>query len=161
MGRPSKYKRDYCNTLIAHMAKGFSFESFAGVVGVCRDTLYHWCNTYSEFSDAKKRGETASLLFWESLGIGLATGANVGNCATFIFTMKARFGWLDQPFNSQIQEVKLLYSLDAPPTHPISRVDPIQFNLGNAVGMKEESMAEPRRLGPEMKSEDDFSRSNS
>ena len=30
VGRPTDYKKEYCELLIEHMAAGFSFESFAG-----------------------------------------------------------------------------------------------------------------------------------
>jgi DNA-binding transcriptional regulator YiaG len=41
-GRPTKYKRDYCAMLISHLKDGLSFESFGGVLGVSKQTLYDW-----------------------------------------------------------------------------------------------------------------------
>ena len=64
-GQPTKYKPEYCEELINHMKLGLSFESFAGKIGVCRDTLYAWRDAHSEFSDAIKKGKSASLLVWE------------------------------------------------------------------------------------------------
>jgi hypothetical protein len=68
VGRPTKYKQEYCISIVEHMAKGNSFESFAGRVGVCFDTLYHWTHQYPEFSEAKKVGLAKLLLFDEDLG---------------------------------------------------------------------------------------------
>lgn len=104
MARPSLYKKKYCDELLAHMSEGFSFENFAGLIGVHRDTLYEWTKAHPEFSDAKKRGLDLSLLFWERLGIRAASGELKGiNPAIFIFTLKNRFGWKDQPVEKEEQ----------------------------------------------------------
>ena len=69
-GRPTKYKTEYCELLINHMAAGYSFLSFAGLIRVNQDSLYEWERVYPEFSESKKRGFELSRLFWEGLGIG-------------------------------------------------------------------------------------------
>jgi transposase-like protein len=61
LGRPSSYKPEYCEELEAHMAIGYSFESFAGKIGVDRDTLYEWRKVHQDFSDAFKRGKMKML----------------------------------------------------------------------------------------------------
>ncbi len=91
IGRPSKYKPEYCESLIAHMKSGLSYESFGPSIGVNRDTLYQWEHTHDAFSDAKKRAVDESLLFWEKLGLGLAAGKIKGNPAIWIFTVCNRF----------------------------------------------------------------------
>lgn len=68
-GRPSKYKEEFCELLVEHMAKGRSFESFAAVADVDRDTLYEWAKVHESFSDAKGRGQAKSLFHWEGLGL--------------------------------------------------------------------------------------------
>lgn len=108
VGRPSKYKPEYCDLLIQHMRdEGLSFESFGGVVDVCRDTLYEWANQHPEFSDAKKRGESHGRLYWEKRGRdgmynetikdddGMTVTRSI-NSTVWIFTMKNRFGWRDK-----------------------------------------------------------------
>ena len=92
-GRPTKYKPEYCEQLIAHMAKGFSFESFAGVVSVNRDTVHEWANAHSQFSEAKKEGLEKNRLFWEEKGI-----IGIVNPTIWIFNMKNRFPreWRDR-----------------------------------------------------------------
>jgi hypothetical protein len=69
IGAPTKYKPEYCQMLIDHMAKGLSFETFAAVVDVDRDTIYHWCELFPAFSDAKLMAKEKCQLFWETLGI--------------------------------------------------------------------------------------------
>lgn len=100
-GRPTNYRIEYCDKVIAHMSKGFSFESFAGEVGVCKDTLYEWVKNHKEFSDSKNIGFELNRRFWEKVGIDIATGTGVasnGNATAFIFNMKNRFKneWRDK-----------------------------------------------------------------
>lgn len=90
MGRPTSYKPEYCEQLIVHCGEGLSFESFAGVVGAHRDSLYEWVKVYPEFSDAKKKARAASLLFLDKVGRGLMTGKIKGNVAAWIFTVSNR-----------------------------------------------------------------------
>lgn len=97
VGRPSKYKEEYCQMIIDHMKRGLSIESFAGVVGVHKDTIYEWKEVHPEFSDALKQGEAQSLLFWELLGIDGANGKIPNfSASSFIFNMKNRFDWKDK-----------------------------------------------------------------
>ena len=93
MGRPTKYDPKFCEELVAHMARGKSFETFAAKLGFSKDTLYQWVKKYPEFSDAKKRGTVQSFDKWEDLGHRLA---EEGNAAVYIFNMKNRFGWRDK-----------------------------------------------------------------
>lgn len=110
MGRPTTYKKKFCEMLIKHMSEGYSFQSFAGVDGVdvCIDTLYEWVKVHAEFSDAKKRGTSKSLLKWEKWGVeGIQdeeeydpiTGRLVSrkkiNAAVYRMNMINRFGWAD------------------------------------------------------------------
>lgn len=68
-GRPTLYRPEYCEQLIAHRKQGLSFESFAAVVGVGRNTLYEWEKAHEEFRDAKARALGECLIFHEKLGI--------------------------------------------------------------------------------------------
>jgi len=96
-GRPSTYRPEHCPALEDHMEKGYSFESFAGTIGVHRDTLYAWEKSHIEFSDAKKVGIEKGRLFWERLSILAAAGKIKGfNATVWIFTMKNRFEWRDK-----------------------------------------------------------------
>jgi hypothetical protein len=96
-GRPTEYEKEYCEMLIEHMANGLSYESFAGKLRVCRDTLYNWEKLFPEFSYSKKVGKEASLLKWEELGLaGVEGKIEKFNAPTYIFTMKNRFDWRDK-----------------------------------------------------------------
>lgn len=97
MARPTDYKPEYCEMLIQHMTEGLSFESFAGLIGVCKQTIYNWLEQFPEFVDAKKTGFEASRLTWERIGKKIAEDGT-GNSTAFIFNMKNRFrdDWNDK-----------------------------------------------------------------
>lgn len=110
MGRPTKFKPEYCQKLIEHMKQGLSFESFSAIIGVNQDTLHEWSKNpkkYAGFLDAKKEAFAHARLFWEKLGIdGLYTTVTYDgenrkveksiNATIWIFNMKNRFGWKDR-----------------------------------------------------------------
>jgi len=95
-GRPTSYRKKYCEMLTEHMRGGKSFETFATAVGVARDTLYQWTKRHPEFAEAKTKATELALDFWEDLGIKGATGEKPVNPTIWIFNMKNRFGWRDR-----------------------------------------------------------------
>lgn len=52
------------------MAKGYSFESFAGHLGVSKQTLYTWTEKHPDFFDAKAIANEKCRLHWEKLAVG-------------------------------------------------------------------------------------------
>lgn len=102
VGRPTDYKPEYCHLIKDHMAKGFSFESFAAIVDVSRETLYAWCRDFPEFSDACDRAKEKARFYWEETGIKGANGKIRNfNGGVWTFWMKNRFKWHD---NIQVQQ---------------------------------------------------------
>jgi len=111
-GRPTSYEERFCEMLIDHMAQGFSYESFAGLVGVSKQTIYDWEKANPEFLDSKKIGVEKSRLFWETQGIegiyttetfeqdenGSRSVKKALNSSVWIFNMKNRFKdeWRDK-----------------------------------------------------------------
>lgn len=69
-----KYTKSFCGKLYEHMKKGHSFESFAATARVTPKTLYSWVKSYPEFREAKEKGEPASLLHYERVGMAAMTG---------------------------------------------------------------------------------------
>ena len=69
MGRPTKYRPEYCREILEHFDVDFHNKSqtkavplnflsaFARKIGVCRDTLDEWCKVHPEFSDAYKKAK--------------------------------------------------------------------------------------------------------
>ena len=92
------------------MAKGLSFESFAGVVHTTFKTLYNWADDHPDFLQAKQIGTSLSKLRWEQRGIDGMTekGFNTG---LWYINMKNRFGWHDnvKVQAAQSEPIKLAY----------------------------------------------------
>lgn len=118
VGRPPDYDPAYCERLVSHMERGYSFESFAGVVNTSRTTLYNWEKAYPEFLYAKEVGQAKGQYWWEQKGIAAASGAKLShfdprnfNLGVWNTTMKNRFGYRDRmevggdPENPVKQEV--------------------------------------------------------
>ena len=95
-GRPSSYNPIYCEQLKELMSKGYSYEAFAGSIGVCKQTLYNWEENHQEFLDAKKEAFAACQFYWETLGMKGVEGTVGVSASIWIFNMKNRFGWKDR-----------------------------------------------------------------
>lgn len=107
-GRPNQYKKEYCDGLINHMSQGLSYETYAGIIGVTRKTLYNWEKSHKDWRDAKEKAFELCQLFWEQVGVMGTLGAvirnNKGelidyskvNSTMWIFNMKNRFNWKDR-----------------------------------------------------------------
>ena len=118
MGRPVKYKKEYCQMLIDHMASGLSFETFAGVISVSRDTIYEWANKFKDFSDAKKIATPKRNLFVEKMYNSAAIGRVIhdkdGNpmkpsAQMMTFWTKNTLGWSEKV--EQVGEVNVAQRL--------------------------------------------------
>lgn len=96
-GRPTKYRKEFCEKLIDHMAKGLSFETFGTEIGVCKFTIYEWAkeenkHKYPGFSNAKKIAQGECEKYWETMGNLIARGdMKNGNSGVWIYNMKCRF----------------------------------------------------------------------
>lgn len=98
-GRPSKYKKEFCEKLIEHMKQGLSFESFASIAGCNRSIVHDWSDRHKEFKLAKEIGESHSRLFWEKVLIAGSLGKVKGyNATSVIFALKNKFPkeWRDR-----------------------------------------------------------------
>ena len=84
MARPTKYKREYCENVIALMREGDSIAVVASHLGIAKSTLYEWMKVHEEFSDAIKEGVYLSQAWWETEArkpaLGEAAVARIG-CA--------------------------------------------------------------------------------
>jgi len=100
-GRPTKYKKRYCEDVIEHMKNGASFTSFAASIEVPRQRLLEWKKKYKEFRVACDTAEHLSQQWWENFAMQAATGriydkAHKGkydkhNAGMIQFIMKQRF----------------------------------------------------------------------
>lgn len=90
--RRQKMWQEFCD----HVASGLSMKSFPG----CDDeTAQDYSRKFPEDcpDSALQEAKRKSLLFWEKIGIGGATGKIEGfNATSWIFNMKNRAGWADK-----------------------------------------------------------------
>ena len=73
-GRPTKYKKRYCEDVIEHMKNGASFNSFAAKIEVSDSRIREWKKRYPEFREACNIAQKGSLDWWENFAMQAATG---------------------------------------------------------------------------------------
>ncbi len=97
IGRPTKYKPEYCQMLIKHMSEGLSFKTFGVEINVDEDTLFEWCNKHKEFSESKRIGRRAQESFYEKFGRSAMAGKIKNfNATAFVWMTKNMIGWRDK-----------------------------------------------------------------
>ena len=102
-GRPTKYKKQYCQDLIEHCSMGLSLESFSATIDCCRDTLYEWKKKHPDFFDAIKRAKEAHLIYVERRLASILNG-NRGNVVAAIFMLKCKHQWKEDPIEDTNKE---------------------------------------------------------
>ncbi|MGV8130658.1 MAG: hypothetical protein ACP5N7_00985 [Candidatus Pacearchaeota archaeon] len=97
-GSVAKYKKEYCQMLVDHMAKGYSFGSFGADVNCGRRTLNDWVDRYEEFKAAREEGQEKAKKYFETLANLKMRGEATKNfdpkradTALIIFFLKTRF----------------------------------------------------------------------
>lgn len=117
IGRPSKYKPEYCEMLIAHMKAGYPAQIFGSTIGVCYKTVWTWFHKYPDFLQAKMIGEGLLVKHWMDLGTDLAKGKyQFGKTTAWVFTMKNILGWVD---NTPTVNANVLMQQNGPQTDTI------------------------------------------
>ncbi len=94
-GRPTKYRPEYCETVVELMKDGASKTEVCGTIGVCHDTLIEWQKKYPEFSEAVKKGVLLSSAWWEREGRQSLRDRDFSYTGWYM-NMKNRFGWRDK-----------------------------------------------------------------
>ncbi|AUR90449.1 DNA-packaging protein, partial [Vibrio phage 1.144.O._10N.286.45.B3] len=92
VGRPTKYKKEYCDTVVEFMSDGSSKVQFCAYVGICYETFMTWQREHEDFLASVKRAETVCQAWWESKGQKAIFGEVEGfNPTGYIFNLKNRF----------------------------------------------------------------------
>lgn len=68
-GRPTDYRKEYCERLIEMGNLGYTKAMMARDLGVARMTLDNWASDHPEFLDALTRARDLSLAFMEEKGL--------------------------------------------------------------------------------------------
>ena len=108
----TKYSEKYCEIIIELMSEGASIEEVAAELGVVKQTLYNWMNSYPEFKEAKMRGEQLSKAWWMRQG-RIALRDKEFSPTLFYMNMKNRFGWSDKQETKETSKFTKESVLDA------------------------------------------------
>lgn len=99
LGRPTKYKEEYCQVAIDYLARGKSVTQLSAEIDVSKSTIYKWAEEHKAFSDALSRGQELSAAYWEGELANMMYSKDV-NAPLVKLYFANRFGWTDK------QEVK-------------------------------------------------------
>jgi hypothetical protein len=87
-GRPTKYKREYCQQMVDFCAQGYSITAFAGHIGVSRDCLSDWGAANPEFFLAIKKSKSIAAAKFEKIALRQLEGELTSGQALTIFMLK-------------------------------------------------------------------------
>jgi hypothetical protein len=107
VGRPSLYRKEYCEQLIEYQRQGGSYQGFAGVIGVTIPTLYEWEENHEEFSYAKKLGKAANRAYMDNIAKGMMEGRIKGHIVAWLFLMKNYHGLQNDPLPDIEDQAKI------------------------------------------------------
>lgn len=98
-GRPTTYRKEFCQIAIDKMAEGYSKEAVAGHLSISKTTLHDWISKHEDFAAAVSIGVLKSQLHWEEKLVKHVIHTKNGkqiNGQVFNLNMKNRFGWRDK-----------------------------------------------------------------
>lgn len=108
-GRPTKYRREYCQTVIDLGKQGKSLVAMACALNVSVEVLEDWSAAHVEFLQAMGEARRLSEVWWEDRGTeGMLAGPGSFNAAIWSRSMAARFPetWREKRIRVDISEVK-------------------------------------------------------
>lgn len=108
-GRPTKYKKEYCEDTIKFLAKGKSVTQLSAHLDVSKSTIYKWAEDHEEYSDALTRGGELSQAHWESELCDMMYNKEVNSPLVKLYFAN-RFGWSDKVEtkneNANVEKIK-------------------------------------------------------
>jgi transposase-like protein len=112
VGRPTQYRHEYCEQVIAHMKQGRSLTSFAGSIEVSRNAVYEWIRTHREFGDAVARAQSCRVTWLEDKLLRSKKGAET-TAAIFALRNAAPDEWRDMKYTEHKHSVQVSTLTDA------------------------------------------------
>ena len=92
-GRPTKYRKRFCNELIAHAKKGLTIEETCSEFEISMDTYYKWKKRFKEFADADRLALNHRVAYYSKIGRLMMFGKNQVKEKTWQFFMMNIAGW--------------------------------------------------------------------
>jgi len=94
VGRPSLYRRQYCDLIVDAMATGLSAEAAAAKIGISARSLFYWQRKPPEFFSGHPRRPAESAVVVEERALALANG-EPGNTQILALKNRSRaaHGW--------------------------------------------------------------------
>lgn len=89
-GRPTKYKPEYCEQVVALGKEGKSLVQMCAAFDIARSTIDQWAEDNPEFSEALARAKVYAQDWWEEVG-QKALWADKFNAPVWKKSMEARF----------------------------------------------------------------------
>lgn len=90
VGRPSKYRPEFCEKIIELAKTGAGMAEWALACEVDRTSLYDWAEAHEEFSTALSRAKLEEQAWWERAGRG-GMYLEKFNALVWKTSMQARF----------------------------------------------------------------------
>ena len=90
VGRPSKYKPEFCEKIIELAKTGAGMVEWALACDVDRTTLFDWAASHEDFSTALSRAKLEEQRWWEQAGRG-GMYLDKFNALVWKTSMQARF----------------------------------------------------------------------
>jgi hypothetical protein len=90
VGRPSKYKPEFCDNIIELAKTGAGMVEWALACDVDRTTLFDWAASHEDFSTALSRAKLEEQRWWEQAGRG-GMYLDKFNALVWKTSMQARF----------------------------------------------------------------------
>ncbi len=90
IGRPSKYKPEFCQRVLELAAEGCGWADYAAEFNVDRKTLFRWGEDHEEFRAALSRAKVLEQVWWEKAG-RTGMGADKFNALVWKTSVQARF----------------------------------------------------------------------
>lgn len=92
VGRPSKYKEEYCDHIVKFMSDGSSKVQWCAEIEISYDAFLRWQKENDKFHESVKRAELKCQSWWEKKSKSAIFGEVEGfNATGYIFNMKNRF----------------------------------------------------------------------
>lgn len=102
-GRPSDYRKEYCELVIELGKEGHTVAMMALNIGTSKQTLYAWMKVQPKFLDAMKEAISNAQAFLENIGLEQMVDGKL-NTALYNKTMSCRFreDWTETVINKNL-----------------------------------------------------------